>query len=178
MNRLIGFAGRAGCGKSYAARALVERAGFERVRFAGPLKDMLRVLGLGDDEIEGHLKETPSALLCGQTPRKAMVTLGTEWGRDLIGPSLWIDAWARRADGVLSAGGAVVVDDVRFPNEVAQIRARGGRVVWIDGGGAYPPANHVSEALDPAICDRVIYNAGDDRFLSAVADVALESAHA
>lgn len=175
MIRLIGFAGRAGSGKSFAAKTLVQHAGFVRTRFADPLKDMLRVLGLGYDEIEGHLKEAPSPLLCGKTPRFAMQRLGTEFGRELIGPSLWIDAWARRADAALAAGGAVVVDDVRFPNEVAMIRECGGIVAWIDReGGAATSADHVSEKLRPEDCNIIVRNSGGIEFEQTIASVLLE----
>ena len=174
MIHLIGFAGRAGCGKSFAAKTLARQAGFVLTRFADPLKDMLRCLGLGDAEVDGDLKETSSPLLCGKTPRWAMQSIGTEWGRTLIGPSLWTDAWARRADAVLARGGAVVVDDVRFQNEVDLVRARGGLVVWINRGAAVAVPAHVSEALQPEACDMRVTNTGDDRFEAAIAGALLE----
>jgi hypothetical protein len=43
-----------------------------------------------------------------------MVTLGTEWGRDAVHPDLWVRLWA--ASGPRTS--RVVVEDVRFPNEV------------------------------------------------------------
>jgi hypothetical protein len=57
---IIGLAGLPGAGKSAAADRLIEKHGFERVKFSGPLKDMVRALGFNDREIEGDLKETPS----------------------------------------------------------------------------------------------------------------------
>jgi hypothetical protein len=39
--------------------------GYAVVKFADPLKDMLRVLGLGVAELEGDKKAAPSELLCG-----------------------------------------------------------------------------------------------------------------
>lgn len=141
--RLIGFAGRAGAGKTTAARYLCERYGFTRVRFAGPLKDMMRALGLTDAEVEGDRKEAPCDLLCGRTPRQAMQWLGTEWGRDLLGPDFWVEAWSRQAQGVLVAGGRVAIDDVRFLNEASKIWGFGGIVVKIVAeGAAPPPASH------------------------------------
>lgn len=52
-----------------------------------------------------------------------MQTLGSEWGRQLIGPDLWVDAWR----DVAARYQRVVVDDVRFVNEAA-IAAFGGRL--------------------------------------------------
>jgi hypothetical protein len=85
---------------------------------------MLRVLGLGDRELEGDRKEVPSELLCGRTPRWAMQRLGTEWGRDMMGGSLWVEAWRRRV-ATLPEGAKIVVDDCRFPNELAAAREMG-----------------------------------------------------
>ena len=167
--RLIGFAGRAGSGKSWAAFALVLRQPrFARMRFADPLKAMLLALGATEAEIDGLAKETPSPHLCGKTPRHAMQTLGTEWGRQMIGISLWVDAWARRADALLADGGSVVVDDVRFPDEIEAIRARGGRIYWIERGPVAPPT-HASEALGPDACDGVIVNTFDEGFEASIA---------
>ncbi|MFG1332002.1 deoxynucleotide monophosphate kinase [Xanthobacter autotrophicus] len=140
---IIGFAGRAGAGKTTAARHLIEHHGFERVRFAGPLKDMMRALGCTEDEIDGSRKEVPCDLLGGRTPRQAMQWLGTEWGREMIAPDLWTRAWAYAAAGKPK----VVVDDVRYPNEVDVIRALGGVVIEITTAAAANPVTlqHVSE---------------------------------
>jgi hypothetical protein len=45
----------------------------------------------------GDLKEVPVDCLDGQTPRRAMQLLGTEWGRTLSA-DLWINAWRRAAE--------------------------------------------------------------------------------
>lgn len=142
---IVAFTGLAGSGKSTAAGRLVNDHGYQRVRFAGPLKDMLRALGLTEAEIEGDRKEMPCELLCGQTPRRAMQTIGTEWGRDLIGDDLWIRAWRASLDRV-PAGVPVVVDDCRFPNEAKAVRDAGGLLIRIDRPGAGAgAAGHVSE---------------------------------
>ena len=142
--KIIAFTGVAGSGKSTAAQYLVERHGFERVRFAGRLKDMMRALGLSEREIEGDLKEKPCALLAGKTPRYAMQTIGTEWGRDIIDHDLWVRVWADRV-AKLPAGKPVVVDDCRFPNEAATVRALGGNIVRIMRPGAGTSSAHLSE---------------------------------
>jgi hypothetical protein len=144
--RIIGFTGLAGSGKSTAADRLITAHGWQRVRFSGPLKAMLAALGLTDAEIEGDRKEVPCELLCGRTPRHAMITIGTEWGRDLIGPDLWVRAWRAAVDR-MPAGVPVVVEDVRFENEAAAVRAAGGVVVRVvRPGTGQIAAGHVSEA--------------------------------
>lgn len=142
---IIGFAGRAGAGKTTAAKHLVQHHGFVRVRFAGPLKAMMRALGCTEEEVDGAGKELPCDLLGGRTPRQAMQWLGTEWGRDMIAPDLWTRAWEYAAAGKPR----VVVDDVRFPNEVEALRRLGGVVIQLLAPGDLEPASqaagHVSE---------------------------------
>jgi hypothetical protein len=162
---VIGFAGRAGSGKTAAAQHLTTRRAFIRVRFADPLKSMLREgFGLDVRELDGDLKGEPCAALGGVTPRRAMQTLGTEWGRQMVHPDLWTMAWQGAVGRMRHAFGdglCVVADDVRFPNEVATIRSLGGRVVWIARSG---PANqdlHSSEhSIDITSVDHMILNNG------------------
>ena len=145
---LIGLAGRAGCGKSTAAHYLNAVHGFTRTRFAGPLKDMLRAIGLTEDEIEGDLKEKPCDLLGGATPRWAMQSLGSGWGRDMVHPELWTCLWLEKARRLLSEGRSVCVEDCRFPNEVAAIKALGGYVIRIRSDDPAPVGSHISEQHD------------------------------
>jgi len=154
---IIALVGNAGAGKSTVARYLTEVHGYKVVKFAGPLKAMLRAIGLGDDELEGHLKEVPSSLLCGRTPRHAMVTLGTEWARDHIGVSFWTGLWEDTVCRVLDEGGRVVVDDCRFPNELAAAESMGGvawHIVRPDHAGSSIPT-HRSEGALAAHYDRM-----------------------
>lgn len=136
---LIGLCGQAGAGKSTVA-GILEARGFVRHRFAGPLKNMLRAVGLTEREIEGDDKELPCAMLAGATPRKAMQTLGTEWGRGLH-PDLWVSLWAHRIPE-----GDVVAEDVRFENEAAAIVNAGGWIVRVHRAGLPAPMPHISEA--------------------------------
>jgi predicted kinase len=141
---VVAFTGVAGSGKSTAAGYLVEKRGYTRVRFAGPLKAAMAAMGFSHAEIEGELKETPNDALGGKTPRYAMQTLGTEWGRNCIVDDFWIRLWRRDVDAVLADGGRVVVDDCRFPNEAQAIRKLGGDIFKIEGRGGIA-GGHVSE---------------------------------
>lgn len=140
---LIALCGPAGSGKSTIA-AVLQRRGYVLVKFATPLKNMLRAIGLTDAEIEGELKEQPCALLGGQTPRHAMQTLGTEWGRKLISRDIWVNAWRHEVEARLAAGEKVVVDDCRFPNELVTVLHLGGFPVRLERAGAGTTA-HASE---------------------------------
>ena len=140
---LVAFTGPAGCGKSTAADMLVY-AGWERVKFASTLKQMCRAMGMTDDMIEGGEKENPQSLFGGQTPRYIMQTLGTEWGRKVIHPDLWVSITSADIQRHLDDGRNVVVDDCRFQNEANRIRALGGTVVGIAGRGGIS-GEHESE---------------------------------
>lgn len=157
--RLIGVCGIKGSGKSVVATELT-KAGFATVKFAAPLKAMLRVLGLTDDHLEGHLKEMPSPMLMGRTPRWAMQSLGTEWGRDLIHPDLWVSQWKNIVCDVLDHGGRVVVDDMRFANELKALKEIGGHSVRIERPGT-EIVQHPSETTVMALpVDQIISNTG------------------
>ena len=137
---IIGFCGPIGCGKTTAARHLVDGYRFERRRFAGPLKAMVKALGLTDEEVDGRLKEEPCERFGGSTPRHMMQTIGTEWGRNCVHPNLWVMAW----EASLPKNRDVVVDDVRFANEAQAIKRLGGTLVFIDRPGVAIGA-HASE---------------------------------
>lgn len=157
LPRVVAFTGMAGSGKSTASAYLVGK-GYQLVKFAGPLKDMLRAIGLSEDEIEGGLKEQPRNILCNKTPRHAMQTLGTQWGRDCIGEDFWVNIWRWRAEQILDDGGRVVVDDCRFPNEARAIRRLGGDIYRLAGRGGLDTM-HESERLD-FLHDHLIVNDG------------------
>lgn len=164
---IIGLAGLAGSGKTRMAQALEERFHFVRLPFAGPIKDMARAFGLLSSEVSGILKEEPCIALCGKTPRQFMQWLGTEFGRELIGEDVWINAWRRRLERHLAEAledGAplrIVCDDVRFANEAAALRGLGGVILRLDrrGAGSASGAAHPSEG-QAFMVDRIIANDG------------------
>ncbi|MCA3186933.1 MAG: deoxynucleotide monophosphate kinase [Cupriavidus sp.] len=168
MTKLIGlYSPSAGSGKSTLAHALTGH-GYMVERFAAPLKEMLgallRHMGVSeftiDAMINGAEKETPSPYLAGVSPRHALRTLGTEWGRGHISESLWRDAAMARAEMHRAEGRKVVFDDMRFPNEAAAIRERGGLLIKIARPGLEPQrGQHASEGgLDDWQFDAVIEN--------------------
>lgn len=125
---IIGLIGAKGCGKSTVfAKHLKDKYHFTSVAHADPLKKMLRGLGLTEDQISGSSKEAPCQELCGKTPREAMQTLGSEWGRKLIHDDLWVHLWGVEALKHKN----VVADGVRYQNEIDKIKELGGATIKI-----------------------------------------------
>lgn len=174
---VIGLNGLRGSGKSTVADHLITTHGFVRVKFAAGLKDMLRAIGLNDRHLEGDLKEVPCEVLCGKTPRWAMQSLGTEWGRDLIGHNLWQHIGIERVKAHWAEGRHhVVIDDARYPNECLAIRALGG-VIWRVLRHPAPAGVdlHRSEAEQSLIeYDALLHNNAGLRDLCAKVDLHVE----
>lgn len=162
---IIGLSGNAGSGKSTAARYLIEKHGFTLHKMAGPLKNMLRAIGLTERHIDGDLKEVTCDLLNGRTPRYAMQTLGTEWGRDMISNSFWGDIWEKTLPS-----GNIVVDDCRFDNEVERVNRLGGLVIGIERVGLEKGehSSHASEKAPSGIHTTIINDGTIDNLYAAV----------
>jgi len=153
--KIIGLSGLAGSGKTTVADALVlqlQESGdsARRMSFADPLKAMLAtyyaMVGLTSEQINarisGSLKQIPDPYLQAETPRYAMQTLGTEWGRQCIGSYFWVSEGLRRAES--SGLQWIVFDDVRFEQEA---RAIGELNFHITRGGVQRQSDHVSEGF-------------------------------
>jgi len=130
---IIGVIGSSRSGKSTLANYLVDNHGFTRMRFADPLKEMLITMGLTRDQVDGpsEVRNAPSDLLLGNTPRFAMQTLGTEW-RDLLDKRLWSNICHQRIVEKLNDGvDRIVIDDMRFHHEVDMINNIGGMTLAV-----------------------------------------------
>lgn len=147
MPRLIAITGLAGSGKSEVAKFLQSQHGFKLLKFADTLKEMLKVMGLSIEDLENPAKKgLPHRLLGGKSPRYAMQTLGTEWGRVLIHENLWAEIWKKKARQILLDGSPVICDDCRFLNEVEMVRDLGGEIWAIRRRGGNGIGSHASES--------------------------------
>lgn len=186
--QIVGIAGRKQHGKTTCARALP--ADYQVLSFAEPIRDMLRALGVPERSLSRDKEVPVPDILCGKTARWAMQSLGTEWGRDAIGQDIWTEAWGRKvwAQMVANPDARIVVDDVRFPNEVTKIQAMGGVVIRVTRpGGGRPPRrywwqfwrkpDHPSERhIDTLAVDATVENTGDlDEFRAAFLRAVLQT---
>lgn len=166
---LIGLAGRAGAGKDTVAQMIVQAAGAVGypaivTSFADPLYEAVSAItGIPVNRLrDRELKEQPIEWL-GKSPRELLQTLGTQWGRQMIHPEIWVAATARRWRG--SDAAVIAIPDVRFDNEARAIREAGGRVFRVIRPGheclAAGAAQHESEAgVSDDLVDGVIANVG------------------
>jgi hypothetical protein len=174
--RLIGLTGPARCGKSTVA-SILEGAGFVAYAFADPLKDGLATMlhGLGD-EVSEHLEDPERKEVeidgLGVSPRYLLQTLGTEWGRERVRADFWVRILAarierdRRTDWLP----AIVVSDVRFPNEARWVLDQPGGEVWriVRPGFEGRARQHASEAGIPAaLISQGVVNDGSIEDLAA-----------
>ena len=185
---LIGLHGFPRSGKDTAATALFGNFGYARIALADPIRNGLLALDPwvrpgdwseykdGDENI--HVKyhlwpynQQPrrlSSLLAEFTwdelkasevwkheTRTLPQRFGTEVGRDTFWESFWLDLAARR----MSTLDRVVVTDVRFPNEAAWLRSKGGLLINVVRPGYGAVNNHASEAVIE--CDHVLHNDSD-----------------
>ena len=147
---LVGLIGRAGAGKSTVSAYLEHEFAFEQVAFADPIFAMVMALFQAADvdenwAMERALKEKPTPVL-GLSYRRLAQTLGTEWGRQVLGDDLWVRIAAHKAQQTLQMDLSVVISDVRFPNEAAWITGMGGVLVRVQRPDVERVHPHVSES--------------------------------
>jgi hypothetical protein len=141
---LVGLVGFIGAGKGSVADILVERHGFAKESFANSLKDACSaIFGWDRELLEGSTaesrlwRETPDAWWSTKfgkpfSPRLALQLMGTEAGRGVFHPDLWVHTVLRRCENNPNVNYAIA--DVRFPNEINAIKASGGKIVRVRRG--------------------------------------------
>lgn len=156
---IIGLAGLKGHGKTTIANAIVDIfPGHKLMAFADPIRAFAEACGF-----DMSRKEDPDPRLA-LSPRRFMQAAGTEFGRLMLGEDFWVKSMGARAQAL--GNHAIVIHDVRFPNERNWIRERGGSVIWIHRPtiGVKPFDPHASEnSISEFDCDAVVLNDGDPR---------------
>lgn len=133
---LIGFSGKKGSGKSYFSDYLVNNKLFIKLSFASPLKEITKILfNLSDEDVKDPIKKELINPKFNASPRELMQWLGTDIMREEFNKkfnysgSIWIDSVKDKVKTLLDNNKDVVIDDVRFQNEVDMIHSLGGIVI-------------------------------------------------
>jgi hypothetical protein len=151
---IVAFGGLKGSGKSTLGGYLMQHWGFTPEAFATPIKKMVQLAfpQVEYDQLFGSSNRREE-LIPGTniSVRAACQTLGTEWGRDMMYPGIWVDALFARV-APLPASTRIVITDCRF--EAAEVKARGGLTVLLTRGMKKRPtplrvARHVLDFYEP-----------------------------
>lgn len=171
MITLIGFTGRANSGKDAAADALVKNHNFKARPFAYPMKEACKaIFGWDDSILYGQDKEEVDTFF-GVSPREALQTLGTEWGRNMINKDLWLKSMEK----FIRSNKLVVVPDVRMDNEAELIRSMGGVVIEVARPAIKNVREHASEkGINRDLIDATLYNTGTLESLGRAATAILD----
>ena len=141
---IVGLVGFIGAGKGAVADLLVDRHDFFKESFANSVKDAVSVIfGWDRALLEGDTPESRAwreqddkfwseKLGKAFSPRLALQLMGTEAGRDVFHPDLWVHTVLRRCQN--APWNNYVIADVRFPNEIKSIREAGGVVIRVKRG--------------------------------------------
>lgn len=171
---IIGLTGKAGAGKDTVADYLVSSHGFVKLSFASDIKAGLNAM-FGWTKSQWEDREWKEATIdwIGKSPRQLAQTLGTEWGREQVHASIWLDTAMARAEALSKAGYNVVLSDVRFTNEAKAVEGIGGYVLRVDRE-VESIAMHTSEVGVPdRYLWRVIQNTGSVQDLADDIDNAM-----
>ena len=147
---IIGLTGRAFSGKDTVGAYLSRAHNFSLVAFADPIRDaLMAAFALNPNVFRPEYKELEIDGI-GKSPRQLMQLFGTEFGRQMIKPTIWTDMMERRIRHSVKAGDCdIVITDVRFWTEAA-LFSRAGLAAVVYGPGDIAQAHTVDEwvALD------------------------------
>jgi dephospho-CoA kinase len=170
----IGLMGPARSGKDTAAAHLVAHYGYKRVAFADPVRASMLALDPiveadGDDygvevvRLSEMVRDYGWERAKDECPevRRLLQAYASEAVRDVVGANVWLNLGLAALAHNRERHTDTVITDVRFPNEVAALRERCVRLVYVHRPGTAPANGHVSErAVGPDDADIVIVNDG------------------
>ena len=122
---MLGILGRKGSGKDLIADYISLHHNYQKISFAMPLKHGAQHLfGLTHSQVNENFKDVID-IRYNKTPRELLQWLGT----DVFRKQLQDDFWIKRAMHDINL--PVVISDVRFQNEVDEIRRRNGIIIKV-----------------------------------------------
>lgn len=133
--KLIGFTGKMGSGKSTAIQHLKDKYTVCNIKFAQPLYDI-------QEYAYRRIHDVYTRPADFVKDRKLLQFLGTEWGRGMVGDTVWVDLWKKEIsnrgqyNSLFEVDELITCDDIRFDNEAEAIKALGGILVRIESDKA------------------------------------------
>lgn len=180
ISMIIGISGKAQSGKDVVGSYITSKVNGKPLKFADRLKDMVCIL-LGCDRVQLE-NETFKATPLGEewwyyksrhgtlipytdsnrkntedlvklTPRMLLQKLGTECGRQIIHPNIWINTLLRDVD----TSKINVITDVRFLNEITALRSVDETIMIRIQRDSIKQTNHASETELDNVVDSFNY---------------------
>lgn len=132
---LIGISGKAYSGKDFTAdviKKLFPDLKIYKIAYADAVRNMLKGIVDVDAIYKLNKKEEPIEGL-GVSLRELMQSLGTDWGRHILGDNFWVNILNKRINdnSFLAEADVVVISDCRFQNEIDYIINQDGIVLNI-----------------------------------------------
>jgi hypothetical protein len=177
---LIGLTGAAGAGKGEVASRLVRRHGFREMAFADPLYEAVSaIVGKPVAWLKERANKEEIIPWIGKSPRELLQLLGTEFGRKMIHPELWVRSAVERID----SSSPIVFTDVRFDNEAEAIQEAGGVIFEVIRPSvaclkSHTAAHESEQGIMGEYVYLVIENTGSLGDLDDAVDAAVASLHA
>ena len=160
----IAFCGKKGSGKTFLADTIIEYNRHilaQKFSFADPLRDMLSQIGFNEEHFNGDLKNIGLSQFGNKSYREIIQTLGTDWGREMIHPDIWINRMNDRLNNI-PKDVWLIVDDIRFENEYNFLKEKGFSIIKvISTTDDYKEDKHISEQLNVE-ADYQLYNTFDN----------------
>jgi hypothetical protein len=157
--RLIGLGGKLRAGKDAVGDYLESEHDFVKLGMSDALNEALLKLDplipLGTitpdhQRYSVYLEAVGGYVEAKKNPevRRLLQVLGTEVGREMIDPDVWVRIAEKKILQHWTEGRDVVITAVRFPNEVEMIRRLGGTSVWIERDEALRSPNAGTESSE------------------------------
>ena len=117
MKVIIGLFGKKGSGKDTFADYMVEKYGFQKLSFAGPLKKICKDLFLlSEYQVNDPILKETVIPQWNLSPRQILQKVGTDLFRQHFSETFWVDLMKNTLEQ-FSENEKIIITDIRFQNE-------------------------------------------------------------